>query len=102
MKPTLHMPITTAARKGVEALAAEAEQHRVILTSGGHPVAVVESAERIDEGLRTVREAARAVTEAAAEMAAGRTAMLDLDDVCTRLGLDVAHVRARAAELSGG
>jgi len=102
MKPTLHMPITTAARKGVAALVTEAEQQRVILTSGGHPVAVVDSAERIDEDLRTVREAARAVTEAAAKMALGRTEMLDLDDVCIRLGLNAAHVRARATKLRGG
>jgi len=53
------MPISVAARKGVSAVAAEAAEHRVILTSLGRPVAVVDAAERLDEDIRTMRKAAR-------------------------------------------
>jgi K+-transporting ATPase KdpF subunit len=41
----------------------------VVLTSHGRPVAIVDSAERLDEDLRRVREATRSVVEAAADMA---------------------------------
>lgn len=95
----LRMPISVASHKGVSAVASAAENRRVILTSHGRPVAVVDAPGRIDEDLRTVRDAARAVVEAAAETAATRVKALNLEDVCGRLGLDVEHVRARAAEL---
>ena len=95
---TVRMPITVAARRGVSAIAADAALHRVVLTNHGRAVAVVDSAERIDESLRHVREAARAVTEAFADTALTRNpAAFDLDSVCARLGLDAGDVRRRAA-----
>lgn len=97
MTDTLRMPVSVAARKGVSALAAEAAAHRVVLTSHGRPVAVVDSAERLDEDIRTLREAARLVTEAFADQAMeAHPAKLSLDEVCARLGLDVETVRARS------
>lgn len=99
----VRMPMTVAARKGVSAVAATAEDRRVVLTSHGRPVAVIDSAERLDDALRTVREAARIVVEAAADAALERRpAKLHLDDVCARLGISVERVRARARELAAG
>ena len=95
---TVRMPITVAARRGVSAIASDAAQRRVVLTNHGRVVAVVDSAERIDESLRQVREAARAVTEAYADAALTRhPAVLDLDAVCARLGLDADHIRRVAS-----
>ena len=91
------MPVAIASRKGVSKVAAEAEEHRVILTSHGRPVAVVDSPTRIDEDLRRVREASRLVVEASMELALGRVSRLALDDVCAKLGVDPDVVRARAA-----
>ena len=71
----------------------------VVLTSLGRAVAVVDSAERIDEDLRKVRAAARLVVESLAETAKGRSTMLNLDEVCVRLGVNVADVRTRSAQL---
>lgn len=94
------MPITVATRKGVSALAAEADDHRVVLTSHGRPVAVVDSAGRLDEDVRSIREAARAVTEAALEALSARLlAKLDLAEICGRLGVSMEEVRLRASEL---
>ena len=99
MSETVRMPVSVASRKGVSALTHEVAGYRVVLTSLGRAVAVVDSAERIDEDLRTVREAARLVVESWAETAKGRSTMLDLDAVCARLGVNVADVRARAQQL---
>jgi hypothetical protein len=93
------MPVSVASRKGVSALTHEVAGYRVVLTSLGRAVAVVDTAERIDEDLRKVREAARLVVESLAENAKDRSTMLDLDEVCARLGIDVAEVRARAQQL---
>lgn len=91
------MPVAVAARKGVSALAAESVAHRVVLTNHGRPVAVVDSAERLDEDVRTLRETARLVTEAFGDQALdAHPAKLNLDEVCARLGLDVETVRARS------
>jgi PHD/YefM family antitoxin component YafN of YafNO toxin-antitoxin module len=90
------MPITVASRKGVSALAAEASQSRVILTNHGRPVAVVDSAERIDEDMRRLREASAAVLDAAADLVSQRSEKFDLDAVCLRLGLDANSIRTRA------
>lgn len=99
MSETIRMPVSVASRKGVSALTHEVAGYRVVLTSLGRAVAVVDSAERIDEDLRKVREAARLVVESLAENAKGRSTMFDLDDVCARLGVTVADVRARAQQL---
>ena len=101
MAHTLRMPIAVAAHKGVSAVATTSAEQRVVLTNHGHPVAIVDSAERIDEDLRRVREAARAFVESTADaVLERRPAKLDLDDVCVRLGVDINRVRARAGELA--
>lgn len=99
MTESVRMPVSIASRKGVSALTREVASYRVILTSMGRAVAVVESAERIDEDLRKVREAARLVVESMAETAKGRSTTLDLEEVCTRLGISVTDVHARAKQL---
>jgi hypothetical protein len=102
MTTSIRMPVTVAGRKGVSAVAAEAAEHRVVLTSHGRPVAVVDAPERVDEDLRKVREAARLVVERFADVSlATRPAKLDIADVCERLGVDPELVLRRAAQLSG-
>lgn len=100
--PPLRMPISTAARKGVSAVAATAADQRVVLTSLGRPVAVVDSAERLDEDVRRLREGARAVVDAYATAAADREPRRTLAELCARLGLDEATVRERASRLRDG
>ncbi|PXX68779.1 hypothetical protein DFR70_102465 [Nocardia tenerifensis] len=95
---SVRVPITTASRKGVSGLVAASEEQRVILTSHGRAVAVVDSADRIDEDLRKIREAKLAILDAAADLASNRTRTFDLAEVCVRLGVDEARVRAIAAE----
>jgi len=99
MPESIRMPVSVASRKGVSALTHEVDGYRVVLTSLGRAVAVVDSAERIDEDLRKIREAARLVVESLAETVKDRSTMFDLDDVCARLGVQVADVRARAQQL---
>ena len=100
MKST-RMPVTTASRKGVSKLASEAEKWRVVLTSHGRPIAVVDSAERLDEDLRRVREASRSVVETAGEPALGRSNKFTLEDVCAKLNIDPSRVRERVAAKRG-
>ena len=89
------MPITTASRKGVSALAAAAQAERVILTNHGRPVAVVDSAERIDETVRQVREAASAVLDWAASRVSELGETMSFEELCVRAGVDAAVVMAR-------
>lgn len=98
--PSIRMPISTASRKGVSGLAAAAEEQRVVLTSHGRVVAVVESAERLDDLARQIREARLAVLDAAADLVAARGVRLGLGEVCARLGVDPDVVRQRAAHLA--
>jgi prevent-host-death family protein len=95
------MPVTTASRKGISKLAAEAEKGRVVLTSHGRPIAVVDSAERLDEDLRRVREASRSVVETAGELALGRSNKFSLEEVCAKLNVDPSRVREHAAAKRG-
>jgi len=99
MTTSVRMPVSVASRKGISALTREVASYRVVLTSMGRAVAVVDSAERIDEDLRTVREAARLVVESMFETAKGRSMALNIEKVCTRLGISVADVHARAQQL---
>ena len=99
MSESVRMPVSVASRKGVSALTHEVAGYRVVLTSLGRAVAVVDSAERIDEDLRKVREAARLVVESLAETAKVRSTKLNLEEVCARLEINVADVRARAQQL---
>ena len=102
MSPTLRIPISVAARKGVSAVAASAGDQRVLLTNHGRTVAVVDSAERIDADLRVVREAALAVLDAAANLVSDRSRKFSLDEVCARLGVDPDVVRRRSGERANG
>jgi len=99
MTKSVRMSVSVAARKGVSALTREVVSYRVVLTSLGRAVAVVDTAERIDEDLRKVREAARLVVESMFETAKGRSMALNIEEVCTRLGISVADVHARAEQL---
>ncbi|GAB95096.1 putative prevent-host-death family protein [Kineosphaera limosa NBRC 100340] len=99
---TKRVPITLASRQGVSRLAAEADRSRIILTSHGRPVAVVDSAERLDEDARKMREAAAAVLDSALAQLDRRSERLDLAAACERLGVSLDKVLARADELSRG
>ncbi|MEO7124021.1 MAG: hypothetical protein ABI400_13075 [Lacisediminihabitans sp.] len=96
---TLRMPVSAAARKGISAVAAGAAEQRIVLTRMGHDVAVVDSAQRLDETVRVVRSAAREVLDSYAGLAHSRGGSNSLAEVCARLGLDEAFVRDRAAQL---
>ncbi len=93
----LRIPMSVAARRGISAVAALAGERRVVLTNHGRPVAVVDSAERLDDTVHRMREAAMVVLDAGADLVAQRSGSFDLDGVCERLGLDAEAVRARAA-----
>ena len=95
MTDTVRVPISVAASRGVSRLASEAADHRVILTNHGKPVAVVDQAERLDEDIRTLREAALTVVDAATQLVWERSNKLSLEQMCHRLGIDPAEVRAR-------
>lgn len=94
--------MSLASRRGVSRLASEASEARVALTSHGRVVAVVDSAERIDEDARKMREAAAAVLESAAERLQERSVRFDLEAACAKLGISPDRVRARAAEMRQG
>lgn len=90
------MPVSVGSRKGLSKVVSTAEEQRVLLTNHGRVVAVVDSAERLDEDLRKLREAADSVIEMAVREAAGNAGRRwDLDAVCDRLGLDSSVVRDR-------
>lgn len=94
------MPVSVGSRKGLSKVAAAAEEERVLLTSHGRVVAVVDSAERLDEDLRRLRRAADEVIEFAVGSATERAGKRwDLDSVCERLGLDSSLVRERARSI---
>lgn len=89
--------MTIAARMGVSKLAAQSATGRIALTSHGRTVAVMGSAERLDEDARLMREAAAAVLDAAADIVSAKGQLLSLDEACSRLGVDIERVRAKAA-----
>lgn len=95
----LRVPISVASRRGVSWLSETAAGRRVVLTRFGAVQAVVDSAERIDEGAARIRDAARLVVERYAEAGLGRANTVALADACAKLGLDPARVRARAEAL---
>lgn len=92
------MPISIGSRKGLSAVVSSAESERVVLTSHGRPVAVVDTAERLDEDLRRIRAAADAVVDfATGEAARNAGKRLNLDEVCARIGVDADVIRERAS-----
>ena len=97
---TLRMPMSTASRKGISGVVSAAEEQRVVLTSHGRAVAVVDSAGNLDEDIRRMREASLAVLDAAADLVAGRCMKFSLEDVCARLGMDAGQIRSLAAKRS--
>ncbi|MGI8632165.1 MAG: DUF222 domain-containing protein [Solirubrobacterales bacterium] len=98
-KKPLRVPISVASQRGVSWLSETAAGRRVVLTRFGAVQAVVDSAERIDEGAARIRDAARLVVERYAEAGLGRANTVALADACAKLGLDPARVRARAEAL---
>lgn len=92
------VPLTTARRLGLARLTDLAGTEPVLLTRWGHPAAVLGSAEWMDEALRTSREAALTVLDAAADLVARRSPRHTLEQACERLGVDAAEVRRRAAQ----
>ena len=95
---TVRVPITLASRRGVSALPDLVSDKRVVLTSHGRTVAVVDHPERLDQDVRRMREAAWAVLDWAGAKVAERTPQYSFTQVCERLGIDPAVVHARAAE----
>lgn len=95
MTNTVRVPISVAARRGISRIAADAVEKRVILTNHGRAVAVVDNGERLDEDIRTLREAALTVVDAAAQLVWGRSEKLTLDEMCLKLGMDPGEVRSR-------
>ena len=93
---TLRMPISTAARKGISAVVAAAEDQPVVLTNHGRAVARIEGPAQVEEQARLLREAQLAVLDAAAGLVSDRARGFSLDEACARLGVDAAVVRARA------
>ena len=92
------IPLTAARRQGLAALVDLAADEPLLLTRWGHPAAVIASAEWMDEDLRTLREAALTVLDAAADLVAERSPQHTLDEACERLGVDADVVRRRAAQ----
>ncbi len=98
----LRVPISAAAELGVSWLNDQEADRRVVLTRYGRPGAVIDSAERLDETARLIREARREVVDLMCDMAADRAERAHtLESACDRLGIDVARVRERARKLAG-
>lgn len=96
------VPMSLASRHGVSRLASEASEARIALTSHGRVVAVVDSAERLDEDARKMREAAAVILDSAAERLYDRSAHFSLEDACAKLGISPDRVRTRADEMRQG
>ncbi len=96
----LRVPITVAAERGVSWLNELASERRVVLTRFGKSASVVDSAERLDDTAARVDAAASAVLESFCDVAHERAAARSLEEVCERLGLDVAKVRKRSVQLA--
>lgn len=91
------VPISTASRKGVSWLTAEAENGPVTLTSFGRPAAVVLSPDDADRMHAELREVAQSIISFFVDRALDdHPATHSLDDVCARLGFDPAEIRERA------
>ncbi len=94
------MPMAVASRKGISSVAAESQLHRVLLTVHGRVVGVVDSADRLDEDLRTLRVAAHEAVNLAADIGLENVpARFSLAEVCGKLGIDEERVHARAREM---
>lgn len=94
---TTRLPVSVGSRQGLSKVVSTAEVQRVLLTNHGRVVAVVDSAERLDEDLRRLREAADSIIEfATADATRSAGNRWDLDAVCDRLGLDSSMIRDRA------
>lgn len=97
----LRVPINVAAERGVSWLNEQATDRRIVLTRFGKSASVVDSAARLDDTVARVDAAASAVVESFCDLAGARAAGHSLEEVCERLGLDVAEVRKRSAQLAG-
>lgn len=94
------IPMTTARRLGLAALGDLTTASPILLTRWGQPVAVLSSAEWVDEDVRRMREAVLIMLDAAEDLVAERRPRHTLDEVCERLGIDAGEVRRRAAQLT--
>jgi len=100
-QPTpLRVPVSQAARRGVSWLNDTASDRRVVLTRFGKVASVVDSAERVDDTARVLATLRAEAVAVHADVAAGRTGRLSLDELCAKVGIDPKQVRARATELS--
>lgn len=97
----LRVPISEATKRGVSWLNETAAERRVLLTRFGRVNSVVDSAERLDASAAKIDAARREVVEHYADEALSRSHRSSLEDVCSKLGIDVDRVRKRAAELRG-
>lgn len=95
----LRVPIQEASKRGVSWLNDTASERRILLTRFGRVNAVIDSAERLDESAAKVEAARREVVDQFADLALDRSSKWSLEDVCTKLGLDVDRVRDRASAL---
>lgn len=98
MTQTLRMPITTASRKGVSALASESADRRVALTSHGRVVAYVDSPQRAEADMQKLRGAAWEVLRRAANLYSDRSEKHSLSEVGERLGIDIDELRDEIAQ----
>lgn len=97
----LRVPIQVASQRGISWLNEQAATRRILLTRFGKVASVIDSAERIDEAVSRLEVAAREVTDSFCDRASDRTPTVDLETLCSRLGLDPQRIRRRAEELSG-
>ena len=79
-------------------MVAAAEDQIVLLTSHGRAVARVEGPQQAEASARMLREASLAILDAAGDLSYQRVRQFSLDEVCQRLGVDAARVRALADE----
>ena len=96
----LRVPIQVASQRGISWLNDQAASRRILLTRFGKVSAVIDSAQRIDESVARLESASREVVATFCDRATARTPAVDLETLCSRLGLDPAKVRQRAAEMA--
>jgi hypothetical protein len=97
----LRVPIQVASQRGVSWLNEQAATRRILLTRFGKVASVIDSADRIDAALARLEVAAREVTDNFCDRASNRTPTVDLETLCSRLGLDPVQIRRRAEEIAG-
>lgn len=90
--------VTAARQMGVNALADAAAERRIVLTRWGHDVAVLDTAERLEETARRIQCATEEIVRHYTQRA-GVTYARAFAELCSGLGFDAADVRKRADQL---